>query len=138
MFSMRSTKMSLLVLLTASLTAFGADEVASTNETIPVTTAAASVETDKKTSGTTDSASTTNAAPIQAGQSPVLSPVNSADAVVDLDKIPVRSIGSLTRDAEAKSGGLVHLRGTVLDQRTGENIVIRDDTGTIFAGTTQS
>ena len=70
--------------------------------------------------------------------SPVLrEPLQAAPA----QNAPVRTIASVARDwkgAAARSNELVHLRGTVLDQRVGEYIVIRDETGTIVAETSQT
>jgi len=60
-----------------------------------------------------------------------------ATALTDPDKLPARPIGSLNRD-DIKSSTTVHVRGTVLDQRVGEYIVIRDDTGTVFVETPQT
>jgi PAS domain S-box-containing protein len=51
-------------------------------------------------------------------------------------RIAAQPVSSLTRQqATAKGNVLVHVQGIVLDQRLGEHIVIRDDTGTLFAET---
>ena len=59
-------------------------------------------------------------------------------ARVDPDSLPVVSIGALMREAAAsRTNGLVHLRGLVLDQQLGEHLLVRDETGTVLARSTQ-
>src|SRR5262245_14383616 len=53
---------------------------------------------------------------------------------VDRDDMPVRPISSLT-SAMAATNDLVRVQGTVLDQRLGEYVVVRDSSGTIYADT---
>jgi PAS domain S-box-containing protein len=54
----------------------------------------------------------------------------------DLPAGPVRTISSLRSEAGAVgSNSTVRIQGTVLDGRLGEYIVVRDETGTIFAET---
>ena len=55
--------------------------------------------------------------------------------------VPLQTIASLIRDRSSggsPSNQIVHVRGAVLDQRIGEYIGIRDDTGTILAVSTQA
>jgi len=65
---------------------------------------------------------------------------NRSPAKVDLDSLPVRSIASITREWNVQipsSNEVVHLRGTLMDERVGEYIVIRDETGTMLAESSQ-
>jgi len=62
-------------------------------------------------------------------------------ASTDLDHIPVRTIAALTREWQSEkhsSNEIIHVRGAVLDQRVGEYLVIRDDSGTILAESSQT
>lgn len=57
------------------------------------------------------------------------------------ENTPLRTIASLTRDwrsGKAKTNEVIHVRGAIIDQRVGEYLVIRDETGTILAETTQT
>jgi PAS domain S-box-containing protein len=49
--------------------------------------------------------------------------------------LPVRTIGSLHESPLVESNLLVHIQGTVLDERLGEYVVVNDGTGTLFAET---
>ena len=60
-----------------------------------------------------------------------------ANISIEPENTPVQPIASLTRELAASSNAQVHVRGTVLDQRLGESIVLRDDTGTISAEASQ-
>ena len=66
----------------------------------------------------------------------------SGPARVNLDSLPIRSIASVTQERNPKhpagSNDFVHLRGTVLDQRVGEFIAIRDETGALYARSTET
>ncbi len=54
----------------------------------------------------------------------------------DSDRTPVQSISALTlHEVRIANGERVRVRGTVLDERPGEYIIVRDDTGTVFAET---
>jgi len=58
------------------------------------------------------------------------------NAPMDPYRLPVQSISSLMRaQATATNDAQVRVQGTVLDQRLGEYIVIRGDSGTLFAET---
>lgn len=63
-------------------------------------------------------------------------------ARVNLESLPIRTIADVTRDWNRKhptgSNDFVHLRGTVLDQRVGEYIAIRDETGALYARSTNT
>ncbi|MBC8094930.1 MAG: PAS domain S-box protein [Akkermansiaceae bacterium] len=59
-----------------------------------------------------------------------LCPVQGAGPVVS--SLPLQSIGSLGRSSVSNQLSPVRLRGTVVDQRAGEYIVISDNTGTLF------
>jgi PAS domain-containing protein len=66
---------------------------------------------------------------------------NSPAITAKLDSLPLRTIASLARDWKPgafKSNDVVHVRGAILDQRVGEQIVIRDETGTISVQSTQA
>jgi PAS domain S-box-containing protein len=53
--------------------------------------------------------------------------------------LPIQEIAEVKRNHLTTGGtNMVHVRGTALDQRLGENILIRDETGTLFAETTDS
>jgi len=47
--------------------------------------------------------------------------------------LAVRTIASLRRTGLAEEGALVRVQGKLLDSRPGEYVVVRDDTGTLFA-----
>ena len=56
-------------------------------------------------------------------------------AVTQITNVPLRTIASLIRDRNAagfQSNEVIHVRGAVLDQRLGEYLAIRDETGTIL------
>ena len=72
---------------------------------------------------------------------PVIVVSNRPAAKIDPDSLPVRTIASVTREWSTQnpsSNQVVHLRGAILDQRVGEYLVIRDDTGTILAESSQT
>lgn len=54
---------------------------------------------------------------------------------ISAGSFPLQTIGSLGANRSTNHFSLVHLRGTIVDQRAGEYVVISDDTGTIFADT---
>ncbi|HET7624252.1 MAG TPA: PAS domain S-box protein, partial [Verrucomicrobiae bacterium] len=58
-------------------------------------------------------------------------------ALADREHIPVTTIASLTHESISKEPAEVHLRGTVLDQRLGEHIVVRDSSGAVEAKSTE-
>ena len=67
-------------------------------------------------------------------------PVTAAQQAA-LDKLPVHTVASLIREwytNRLQSNSVVHMRGTVMDQTVGESLVIRDDTGTIFAKSSET
>jgi PAS domain S-box-containing protein len=80
------------------------------------------------------------------GQPTSTAPVSAAAArqpiaAADLDAVPVRTIASLIREWSTdppESNQVVHVRGTVIDQRVGEYLVVRDQTGTILAESSQT
>jgi PAS domain S-box-containing protein len=51
----------------------------------------------------------------------------------NLEELSVVPIASLTRESITKNSETVRIRGTILDQRLGEHIVIRDGSGTLRA-----
>lgn len=64
-----------------------------------------------------------------------------ADVEVDRESLPVRTIASVTGEWWTKRSGtneLVHVHGAILDQRVGEYIVVRDETGTILAESSEA
>jgi len=75
---------------------------------------------------------------------PTSSPPASATtplAVTEPAYVPVRNIASLLHEWSNRSlptNELVHVRGAILDQRVGEYLAIRDETGTILAVSPQT
>ena len=75
---------------------------------------------------------------------PTSSPPASATtplAVTEPANVPVRNIASLLHEWSNRSlpsNELVHVRGAILDQRVGEYLAIRDETGTILAVSPQT
>lgn len=72
---------------------------------------------------------------------PAVAPIPPNRTAEELDKTPLRTIASFAREWQAgrtKTNALIHLRGSILDQRVGEYIVIRDDTGTMLAEGSQT
>jgi PAS domain S-box-containing protein len=68
-------------------------------------------------------------------------PATNQTVAPGLDRMPLRTIASLVREwstARLNTNEWVHLRGTVLDQRPGEYLVIRDETGTMLATSSQT
>lgn len=66
---------------------------------------------------------------------------NAAGLPAPSDNVSLRTIASLVRawqNGGVKTNEIVHLRGAVLDQRVGEYVVIRDDTGTMLAEGSQT
>lgn len=66
-----------------------------------------------------------------------------APAAIEANRedLPVRTIASLTGEWGNKQSGTnerVHVRGAILDQRVGEYIVVRDETGTILAESSEA
>ena len=62
-------------------------------------------------------------------------------AAASPDSLPLRTIASLIRErsgGNTRSNDIVHVRGAILDQRVGEYIVIRDETGTVQARSSQT
>ncbi len=78
---------------------------------------------------------------VSASPAPATSSTNRPPRTSSLEKIPLRTIAFLISDWNATPSHItnyVHVRGTVLDQRVGEYIVIRDETGTIYAQSSET
>ena len=81
------------------------------------------------------------AAPVRSATIAPASGKPEAQVEVNREALPVRTIASVTGEWGTKRSGnneLVHVRGAILDQRVGEYIVVRDETGTILAESTDA
>ena len=76
-----------------------------------------------------------------AASAPAAVPATNQPVAPELDSVPLRTIASLVREwstAHLNTNEWVHLRGAILDQRLGEYLAIRDETGTMLAVSSQT
>ncbi len=56
---------------------------------------------------------------------------------LDPETLPIVPISSLTRESIGSGGEIIRIQGTVLDQRIGEHLILRDSSGTLRADSRQ-